>query len=272
MRVLTLLYILRKILKDGDSMHKQIRKRIPETIALAICLGLLIAAWAPVYGQAYLVKSGDSLWKISKYFGVSVNDIQKANSLRGDLILAGQTLEIPESSMRHVVQKGESLYLLAKRYGTTIDKIMRANNLQGSLILIGQVLNIPISGTNVAKGRSVTNQEMELMARAVYSEARGESFLGQVAVAAVILNRVDHPDFPNTIAGVIYEPWAFTSINDGQFWLTPNQTAYAAVREALAGSDPTNGAIFYYNPVTATNQWIRSRPIVARIGAHVFAL
>lgn len=119
---------------------------------------------------------------------------------------------------------------------------------------------------------SVTSEEIDLLARAVYSEARGESFQGQVAIAAVILNRIDNPDFPDSISAVIFEPWAFTAIHDGQFWLTPDQTAYEAAREALAGNDPTGGAIYYYNPQTATNQWIRSRKIVTKIGKHVFAL
>ena len=79
------------------------------------------------------------------------------------------------------------------------------------------------------------------------------------------------PDFPNTIAGVIYQPWAITAVHDGQFWLTPNQSAYNAAQQAINGVDPTYGAVFYYNPVTATNLWIRTRPIITKIGNHVFA-
>jgi spore germination cell wall hydrolase CwlJ-like protein len=114
-------------------------------------------------------------------------------------------------------------------------------------------------------------KEMELLARAVYSEARGEQFQGQVAVAAVIINRVEDSDFPNNVAGVIFQPQAFTAVADGQFWLNPDQTAYRAVEEALKGKDPSCGALYYYNPVTATSYWIFGRPTITRIGRHVFA-
>lgn len=116
-----------------------------------------------------------------------------------------------------------------------------------------------------------TEEELKLMARAVYSEARGEIFDGQVAVAAVIFNRIDDPRFPGDISGVIFEPLAFTAVADGQFWLEPDDKAYRAVDEALKGKDPSRGAVFYYNPVTATSKWIFSRPTLVQIGRHVFA-
>lgn len=254
-------------------MRKQKLRQILAAAALAPCLALLLAIWTPVHAQSYTVQPGDSLWKLSRSFGVSIESIKEANGLKGDLILVGQNLEIPDV---HIVQRGDTLYLLARKYGTSIEAIQRANGLSGSLILVGQKLIIPgaqVAKSPMAKGRrlSVTSEEMDLLARAVYSEARGEPFQGQIAVAAVILNRVEHPDYPNTISGVIFEPWAFTAVNDGQFWFTPNATAYAAAEEALAGNDPSGGAIFYYNPVTATNQWIRTRPVATRIGNHVFA-
>lgn len=115
------------------------------------------------------------------------------------------------------------------------------------------------------------NSDLYLLAKCIYGEARGESYVGQVAVAAVILNRVKHPSFPNTIAGVVYQPWAFTAVFDGQINLEPNQSAYSAAQDALNGWDPTYGCIYYYNPVTATNKWILTREIVLQIGKHVFA-
>ena len=118
---------------------------------------------------------------------------------------------------------------------------------------------------------TVTAEEKELLARAVFSEARGEVFDGQVAVAAVILNRMEHPDFPHDVSGVIFQPQAFSAVDDGQFWLEPDQQAYRAVETALKGSDPSRGAIYYYNPVKATSYWIFGRPIITRIGRHVFA-
>lgn len=119
---------------------------------------------------------------------------------------------------------------------------------------------------------SASSNDLYLLAKCVHAEARGEGYTGQVAVAAVILNRVESPDFPNTIAGVIYQPWAFTAVNDGQINLEPNQTAYNAARDALNGWDPTYGALFYYNPKTATNKWIYGKKTTVTIGKHVFAV
>ena len=104
----------------------------------------------------------------------------------------------------------------------------------------------------------------------IYGEARGESYTGKVAIAAVVLNRVKSSSFPNTISGVIYQPGAFTAVSDGQINLGTNDECIRAAQDALNGWDPTYGCIYYYNPQTATNQWIRSRPIVVTIGKHVF--
>lgn len=121
---------------------------------------------------------------------------------------------------------------------------------------------------------AVSNSENDnqLLARAVNGEARGEPYEGQVAVAAVILNRVKHSSFPNTIAGVIYQPGAFTAVSDGQINvpIDPNSTVYKACKDALNGWDPSGGAIYYFNPNTATNSWIWSRPLITVIGKHRF--
>lgn len=119
---------------------------------------------------------------------------------------------------------------------------------------------------------SVTSSDLYLLAKCVHAEARGEPYVGQVAVAAVILNRVKDAAFPNTISGVIYQPWAFTAVNDGQINLEPNSTAYQAAQDALNGWDPTYGCLYYYNPVTATSKWIFTRQTVVTIGKHVFAI
>lgn len=114
--------------------------------------------------------------------------------------------------------------------------------------------------------------DLQLLARAINGEARGESYEGQVAVGAVILNRVKHPSFPNTIAGVIYQSGAFTAVSDGQINVPIDEkfTVYKAAQDALNGWDPTNGCIYYFNPSTATSSWIWSRPIVKKIGKHNF--
>lgn len=110
------------------------------------------------------------------------------------------------------------------------------------------------------------------LARLIHGEARGESYTGKVAVAAVVLNRVKTKIFGNTIQDVIYQPGAFTAVSDGQFYLQPDATSFKAAEAALNGWDPTGGAIYYWNPVTATSKWVWSRPIITTIGRHVFAL
>lgn len=124
------------------------------------------------------------------------------------------------------------------------------------------------TATNVPHGFS--QNDIKLMANAVYGEARGEPYEGQVAVASVIINRVKHENFPNTISGVIFEPRAFTAVADGQIWLTPNDTAERAVLDAMNGWDPTGDAIYYFNPDTATSPWIWTRPQIKKIGKHIF--
>lgn len=116
-----------------------------------------------------------------------------------------------------------------------------------------------------------SSSDLYLLAKCIYAEARGEPYVGQVAVGAVILNRVKSSQFPNTISGVIYQPWAFTAVHDGQINLEPNNTAYQAARDALNGWDPTYGSIYYYNPATATSSWIFSREVTVVIGRHTFA-
>ncbi len=117
-----------------------------------------------------------------------------------------------------------------------------------------------------------SNQDVALLARLIYGEARGESYVGQVAVGAVVMNRIKSSAFPNTMSGVIYQRYAFTAVDDGQINLTPNETAKKAALDAINGWDPTYGAIYYYNPATATSQWIFSRQTTVTIGSHVFAI
>ena len=128
-----------------------------------------------------------------------------------------------------------------------------------------------ITSNSSSSGSSSSNSsDVNLLARAIYGEARGEPYVGQVAIAAVILNRVKSSQFPNTISGVIYQSGAFDAVSDGQINLTPDSTAKKAAQDALNGWDPTYGAIYYFNPSTATNKWIWSRPMTVTIGKHRF--
>lgn len=123
------------------------------------------------------------------------------------------------------------------------------------------------SGSN--SGGSSSN-DLSLLSRVVYSEARGEPYVGQVAVAAIVLNRVSNSSFPNSVAGVVYQSGAFDAVSDGQINLTPDSTARKAAQDAINGWDPTYGCIYYFNPSTATSKWIWSRPQVVTIGKHIF--
>ena len=146
-----------------------------------------------------------------------------------------------------------------------------------AIILIILTLTAMLSAMIICRvsaetGRSAS--DVQLIARAVNGEARGEPYEGQVAVAAVILNRVKHSSFPNSISGVIYQPGAFTAVSDGQINvpIASDSTVYKACQDAMNGWDPTGGSIYYYNPNTATNSWIRTRTIITRIGKHVFCI
>ncbi len=148
-----------------------------------------------------------------------------------------------------------------KKNGLTADGIAGPNTLRA----------MGISTSSSSSSSSVSQSDLNLLARMISAEARGEPYVGQVAVGAVILNRVRHPSFPNTISGVLYQSGAFSALYDGQFNEPVADSAYKAARDALNGWDPTGGCIYYYNPKTATNQWIRTLPIVTTIGRHVFS-
>ena len=140
------------------------------------------------------------------------------------------------------------------------------------LILIFEIITYIKSKNVRAVSQGSNVSDVQLLARAINGEARGETYEGQVAVGAVILNRVAHSSFPNTIAGVIYQPGAFTAVSDGQInvAIEESSTVVKAARDALNGWDPTEGAIYYFNPDTATNKWIWSRPLIKTIGKHRF--
>lgn len=147
-----------------------------------------------------------------------------------------------------------------RKNGLTADGIAGKNTLRA----------MGIYTSSSSSSSSSNSNNLNLLARLVYGEARGEPYTGQVAVAAVVLNRVKSSSFPNTISGVIYQNGAFDVVKDGQINLTPNSTAIKAAQDALNGWDPSYGAIYYFNPSTATNKWIWSRPMTITIGRHRF--
>jgi N-acetylmuramoyl-L-alanine amidase len=182
--------------------------------------------------------------------------------------------KIPEDKIiDYYVGPGDTLYDLARDFSTTIGTILALNDKKNSYLRSGEKIRLPVHNltSHQILNQRVSKQELDLLARAIYGESRGEPYVGQVAVAAVIINRVLSRQFPNTFAQVIYQGGQFSAVSDGQINLTPNQTAYRAAREALNGSDPTNGALYFYNPRTATRvSFFEGRRVITKIGDHLF--
>ena len=166
----------------------------------------------------------------------------------------------------------EAVRYFQRRNGLVVDGIVGPATLKA----LGMSVNVSSGSSsntgNSGNGTSFSNADVTLLARLIYGEARGESYTGQIAVGAVVMNRLRSSSFPNTISGVIYQPYAFTAVNDGQINLTPNDKAYRAAKEAMNGYDPSYGALYYYNPAVATNSWIFTRKTTVVIGRHVFAV
>ena len=162
-------------------------------------------------------------------------------------------------------------------YGSQTEKAVRWFQQKNGLNADGQVgdqtlaaLGMPTGGSGGGESGGGGSGSLDLLARLISAEARGEPYEGQVAVGAVVLNRVEHPSFPNSIAEVIYQPGAFSCLDDGQFDEPVAESAYRAAQDAVNGWDPSYGAIYYFNPSTATSKWIWSRPLIVNIGKHRF--
>ena len=168
-----------------------------------------------------------------------------------------------EADGKYGEQTRDAVMLFQRRNGLTVDGRVGPD----TAAALGVTLSSSGSSSTSA---TIISADHRLLSKLVYAEARGESYKGQVAVAAVVLNRVESASFPNTISGVIYQSGAFSCVSNGSINNTPDSTAIRAALDALNGWDPSGGAIYYYNPKTATNQWIRSRPVITTIGRHVF--
>lgn len=186
----------------------------------------------------YRVVKGDSLWELGEKNGISVDDIKQENNRLHNVIYTGEILQIPVQPKKEAIQSSES-----ENKTKDVEK----------------------------SAESVTNKEKDLLARLVQAEAKGESYEGKVAVATVVLNRVDSPHFPDTITQVIKQKGAFTPVQNGQIKKPASAEAKKAVDEALTRNDHLQNSIYFYNPDTATDNWIRSRDVIKTIGNHVFA-
>lgn len=249
-----------------------------------ILMGLLVTVFiasAPISSAeattTYTVQRGDSLYFIGLKHGVSTAQIQQANGI-GTMIYPGQKLTIPTSSNNggqgvYTVYKGDTLYLIAKKYGVSTQELQRLNNLSSSAIYPGQTLRIPTTSTDrgsvTRPAGNFSSSDMDLLARIISAEAQGEGYTTQVAVGAVILNRIGHKDFPNTIAGVVYEKsygyYQFTPVENGFINKPATDSARRAAQDAVNGWDPSNGAIYFFES-DVTNKWLQSRPFAAKMG------
>lgn len=227
------------------------KQRINGRVVLALALILLlIAASLLAVGAGKVAAAGELLRYGSR--GESVRQVQ--SRLNGLGYWCGTADGIFGVNTRSAVRRFQS----AK--GLSVDGIVGPKTYSA----------LGISPSSSSSSGGYSSSDLYLLARCVYGESRGEPYVGQVAVAAVVLNRVKSAVFPNSISGVIYQPYAFTCVSDGQLYLEPDQSAYNAARDAMNGWDPTNGCLYYYNPATATSAWIWSRPIMLQIGRHNF--
>jgi len=183
------------------------------------------------------------------------------------------------SEITYTVHYGDTLYQVCRDFNVSLEQLMRANGLTNTVIHPEQRLIIPAKSVSpygmVLSRGDVSRDDIKLLAQLIHAEARGESFEGKVAVGAVILNRLASPDFPKSIREIILQcngrVYQFSPVQDGSINLEPDHESTQAALQALMGNDPTDGALFFYNPVVAKDKWIKKLPVVTRIGNHVFA-
>ena len=207
---------------------------------------------------------------IAAFSGLTV--ARAANIVKGDTTANIKAVQTRLATLGYYTYKVDGIWgsrtkkavkKFQRDYGLTADGIVGART--------EKALKITLTGKSSLSKNTVSSANLDLLAKCVYAEARGEPYTGQVAIAAVVLNRVKSSSFPNTVSGVIYLKNAFTCVSDGQINLTPNASAYSAAKDALNGWDPTNGCLYYYNPATATSKWIWSLKVELKIGKHSFA-
>ena len=228
---------------------------------LVVCMAAIIFLWISYTEPLFTEKQNNS----------SSEEYQQVLSKRGST--GSEVKQIQQKLKSWGYYSGNVDGIFGKQTEAAVKSFQKKNNLSVDGIAGPATLSaMGISTTTTSTGGSWTSSaDLNLLARVVYGEGRGEPYAGQVAIAAVVLNRVEDSRFPKTIAGVIYQSGAFDVVADGQINLTPDSTAYQAARDALNGWDPTYGCVYYYNPKTATNKWIKTLPISVTIGKHVFS-
>lgn len=251
-------------------------------------IAALLLAVGTAWGIEYRVRPGDTLGEIASRYGVSVRDLMAHNGMTSTVIRVGDVLEVPGPDEGdadggvHVVREGESLWMIALRYRVTTNDLLRANPQAGDLIHPGDRLRVPGSGSDEPASQpsstptgtpthGVSQSDLEVLARIIKGECPHDTpFQGKVAVAAVILNRVRHPSFPKSIAGVAHQPFQFSCYNRNVrarlYGGAIPQAAWEAAREAVRGVDPSRGATHYFNPHLVRPAWARHMRFLVRIG------
>ncbi len=260
-------------------------------LCIAVAAACLLLAAGPVSAAHsssidYTVRPGDTLWLLSQRFRTSSDAIRQENGISHYTIYAGEKLHISFPGRVHVISRGETLSEIAQWYGTTVQNIKWVNSHYSDIIHPGQALAITASDSGAhsatpaaeaagshqaetaAAGLSVS--DADLLARLVRAEAQGEPYEGQVAVAAVVFNRVNSSLFPNTISEVVYEPLQFEPVSNRTIYTPADETARRAVRDAVSGWDPSHGALYFFNPAKTNNSFLWSRPHIITIGNHRF--
>ncbi len=243
--------------------------------------------------SSYTVSAGDTLWNIASRFGLTVNELRNMNQLQTDVLQIGQVLQVSRSDAgqsgntqttnqkTHTVVAGETLWRIATQNGVTVNELKQANQLNSDQLRIGQTIIVPqnsspSNNTRHQQVASINQEALEWLAKMIYAEARGEPLEGQIAVGAVIMNRVNSSLFPNTVREVLFERsngvFQFTPVSNGSInTAVPNDVNMEAAIRAANGEDPTNGSLFFYNPAKTGDSWIRTRQVSTTIGNHVFA-
>lgn len=225
---------------------KFLRRRVLSLMLAVVLLGSI--------GTIAAVQSADD----------SVSTLSKMGS-RGDEV---RRIQQKLKSMGYYTGSVDGIY--GSQTQNAVRKFQRDNGLTVDGIAGPKTLSyLGITSGSSGSGQYNSN-DVYLLAKVIAAEARGESYVGQVAVGAVVLNRVEHSSFPDSIAGVVYQPGAFSCVNDSNWSVAPTAESQKAARDAINGWDPSGGAIYYYNPAKTSNQWIRSRPVIVTIGSHLF--
>jgi len=259
--------------------------RLKSLTALAL-ISVSVFAFFPhtAHAAPYTVRNGDSLYTLGKLFNTSPDVIRNNSGLSGDTIYPGQVLDVP--AQVYTVKRGDTLYLISKRNGITLYSLRVANNQWDNYIYPGEKLLIPGGEAAERKSQEIsraqqtsrarisyTAEDVDLLARLIMSEAENQPYNAMVGVGGVVINRVLSAEFAGTIRGVIYERlggyYQFTPVENGWINRPASQTARQAAYDALHGSDPSNGALFYFDD-SATNKWLWSKPLAARIGNMVY--